>query len=37
MKELIKKNKIIIGMVHFPPLPGTPNFDDDKNFLGRQP
>ena len=23
MKELIKKNKIIIGMVHFPPLPGT--------------
>ena len=32
MKELIKKNKIIIGMVHFPPLPGTPNFDDDKNL-----
>ena len=30
MKELMKKNKIIIGMVHFPPLPGTPNFDDDK-------
>ena len=32
MKELIKKNKIIIGMVHFPPLPGTPNFNDDKNL-----
>ena len=29
---LMKKNKIIIGMVHFPPLPGTPNFDDDKNL-----
>ena len=32
MKELMKKNKIIIGMVHFPPLPGSPNFDDDVNL-----
>ena len=32
MKDIIKKNKIIIGMVHFPPLPGTPNFNDDKNL-----
>ena len=29
MKNLMKNNKLIIGMVHFPPLPGTPEFDDN--------
>ena len=25
-------NKLIIGMVHFPPLPGSPEFNDDKDL-----
>ena len=29
MREYFKKNKLVIGMVHFPPLPGTANFNDD--------
>ena len=29
MKNLMKNNKLIIGMVHFPPLAGTPEFDDN--------
>ena len=32
MKEFFIKNKLVIGMVHFPPLPGTANFDDDSNL-----
>ena len=28
----MKNNKLIIGMVHLPPLPGSPNFNDDKNL-----
>ena len=32
MKNLMKNNKLIIGMVHFPPLPGSPEFNDDKNL-----
>ncbi|MCF7927482.1 MAG: BtpA/SgcQ family protein [Spirochaetales bacterium] len=28
-----KKSKIIIGMVHFPPLPGTPLYDESKQTL----
>ena len=32
MKNLMKNNKLIIGMVHFPPLPGTPEFNDDENL-----
>ena len=32
MKNLMKNNKLIIGMVHFPPLPGTPEFDDNLNL-----
>ena len=29
MKNLMKNNKLIIGMVHLPPLPGTPEFNDN--------
>ena len=32
MKDLMKNNKLIIGMIHFPPLPGTPEFNDDENL-----
>ena len=32
MKEYFKKNKFVIGMVHFPPLPGTANFEDDSGL-----
>ena len=32
MKKLMKNNKLIIGMVHFPPLPGSPEFNDDKDL-----
>lgn len=28
LEEIFKKKKIIIGMVHFPPLPGTPLYND---------
>jgi membrane complex biogenesis BtpA family protein len=30
LKEVIGKNKAVIGMVHFPPLPGTPLFDEKR-------
>ena len=33
MREYFKKNKFVIGMVHFPPLPGTANFDDDSGLF----
>ena len=32
MKNLMINNKLIIGMVHFPPLPGSPEFNDDKDL-----
>ncbi len=32
MREYFKKNKFVIGMVHFPPLPGTANFNDDSGL-----
>ncbi len=32
MKDLMKNNKLIIGMVHFPALPGTSSFNDDSNL-----
>ena len=32
MKELMKNNKLVIGMVHLPALPGTSSFDDDSNL-----
>ncbi len=28
LKEVLGKNKAVIGMVHFPPLPGTPLYDE---------
>ncbi|MDI3523984.1 MULTISPECIES: BtpA/SgcQ family protein [unclassified Kosmotoga] len=30
VKEIFGKEKVIIGMVHFPPLPGSPLYDDKK-------
>lgn len=32
MKELMINNKLVIGMVHFPALPGSSSFDDDSNL-----
>ena len=32
MKELMINNKLVIGMVHFPALPGSASFDDDSNL-----
>ena len=32
MREYFKKNKLVIGMVHFSPLPGTANFNDDSGL-----
>lgn len=32
MKELMVKNKLVIGMVHLPPLPGSSEFNDDSNL-----
>lgn len=32
VKELFGKEKPIIGMVHFPPLPGSPLYNDDKGI-----
>ena len=32
MRELMKNNKLVIGMVHLPPLPGTSEFNDDSNL-----
>ena len=32
MKELMIKNKLVIGMVHLPPLPGSSEFNDDSNL-----
>jgi membrane complex biogenesis BtpA family protein len=32
MKKLLKNKKLIIGMIHFPPLPGSPEFNDDSNL-----
>lgn len=32
MKNFMKNGKLIIGMVHFPPLPGSPEFNDDSNL-----
>ena len=32
MKEFMKNNKLVIGMVHLPALPGSSSFDDDANL-----
>jgi hypothetical protein len=32
MKELMINNKLVIGMVHFPALPGSSSFNDDSNL-----
>ena len=32
MKELMINNKLVIGMVHFPALPGSSSFDDDSDL-----
>ena len=37
MKNLMKNNKLIIGMVHLPPLPGTPEFQNAFNNVTRDP
>ena len=32
MQNLMINKKLIIGMVHFPPLPGSPEFKDNSNL-----
>ena len=31
-KDIMKNSKLIIGMVHMPPLPGTAHYDKDKGM-----
>lgn len=32
IEDIFGKKKVIIGMVHFPPLPGSPLYDDEKGL-----
>ena len=32
LKEIFGVEKVIIAMVHFPPLPGSPLYDDEKGI-----
>jgi len=32
LKEVFGCEKVIIGMVHFPPLPGAPLYDDQESL-----